>query len=653
MLLRRLLARSWVYCLKPYCFIPPRKYYYSKRRFVMEKKQEDLPKAPTPVEEKKAEPKKKKEKKSKEDKKQKQDRKAKKEKKAQEEVYVKDPNDPCAHKFGDMELIMSQADAEIRFKVSYTSVGDLTEELQGKTVRIRGRLHNSRIKGKMGFVVLREGFYTVQGLLMVGPEVSQGMMKYVKSIPKESLVEVVATVKKPEAEIKGCSQKVELMIQEIWTASKCVPVLPFQLEDAMRKVVNQDEEEGEEKPAEKSGEKPGDKSPEEERKEIRVKQVTRLDNRVLDLRVPANQALMRIQSGVGRFFREFLYSKDFVEIHTPKVIPGVSEGGTEVFKLSYFGRDACLAQSPQLYKQMGICSDLERVFEIAPVFRAENSNTNRHLCEFTMLDVEMAFKNHYFEVLDVLGEMFNYIFENLTKHFQKELGVVNDQYPFEPFKWKSPVVKLNFKDGVKMLQEAGVKQDPLADLSSESEKALGDIVRKKYDTDFYILYGYPLGARPFYTMIDPKDSQYTNSYDFFMRGEEVTSGAQRVHDPKLLAERAEAAKIPLHTLKDYIDSFRLGAPPHAGCGIGLERIVKLFCGIKNIRKCIMFTRDPKRLTPQLSHSFVVRQTMHLILQMTLLKHTLFKQKWEHVAPRKLKMWITRKKEWTSTQRILK
>lgn len=358
----------------------------------------------------------------------------------------------------------------------------------------------------------------------------------------------------------------------------------------MRKVENQEDEEGEDKPVEV-------KKGEEEKKEIRVKQLTRLDNRVMDLRVPANQAIMRLQSAVGRYFRDYLYSKDFVEIHSPKIIPGVSEGGTEVFKLSYFGKDACLAQSPQFYKQMGVIGDLNKVFEIAPAFRAENSNTNRHLCEFTMLDVEMAFKNHYFEVMDELGEMLNYIFENLAKNHKRELDVIAEQYPFVPFKWKSPPLKMNFLEGVKLLNEAGVKQSPTEDLSSESEKALGDIVKKKFDTDFYMLYGYPISARPFYTMLDPKDPKYTNSYDFFMRGEEITSGSQRVHDQKMLIDRMTACGIPLNTAKDYIDSFKYGAPPHAGCGIGLERIVKLFCGLRNIRKCIMFTRDPKRLTP--------------------------------------------------------
>ena len=464
-------------------------------------------------------------------------------------------------------------------KISQTSIKNLTEDLEGRTVRVRARLHNSRIKGKMGFLVLRENFYTIQALLIIGPEINKEIMKYVKSISKESLVDVIGVIQKPETEIKSCSQKVELKVKEVNVVSQCVPVLPFQLEDAMRTVVNQEEEEA------------------IEHNEVCVKQNTRLDNRVLDLRVPANQALMRIQSGVGRYFREFLYTKDFVEMHSPKIIEGVSEGGTEIFKVKYFDKEACLAQSPQLYKQMAVCGDLTRVFEIAPAFRAENSNTSRHLCEFTMLDIEMAINKDYFEVIDLLGDMFCFIFENLNKHYAKELNVVNAQYPFESFRWKHPMIKINFKEGIKLLTAAGIKQDPFSDLTAESEKALGHIIKQRYDTDFYALYGYPVKSRPFYTMIDPNDSEYTNSYDFFMRGEEVISGAQRVHVPVLLVERAKQAGIPIDSIKSYIDCFRYGAPPHAGCGIGLERIVKAFCGIRNIRKCIMFTRDPKRLTP--------------------------------------------------------
>lgn len=230
------------------------------------------------------------------------------------------------------------------------------------------------------------------------------------------------------------------------------------------------------------------------------------------------------------------------------MIGGASEGGANVFRFKYFGQDACMAQSPQLYKQMALCGDFDRVFEIGPVFRAEDSNTNRHLCEFTGLDMEMTIKEHYWEVLDMLADMLAFLFNGIETRYARELEVIGQQYPFEPFVCKTPVVKLHFKDGVNMLKEAGIAQGPLDDLSTESEKYLGKLVKEKYGTDFYMLYGYPSAVRPFYTMPDPHDPDYTNSYDFFMRGEEITSGAQRIHDAEMLTERAKKMEIPIDTI---------------------------------------------------------------------------------------------------------
>jgi len=332
-------------------------------------------------------------------------------------------------------------------------------------------------------------------------------------------------------------------------------------------------------------------------KYVKVDRETRLNNRILDLRTQANQAIFRLQSGVCMLFREFLLNNHFTEIHTPKMIGCASEGGANVFKVQYFGTSAFLAQSPQLYKQMAICADMERVFEVAPVFRAENSFTHRHLTEFVGLDLEMAFNEHYHEVLDLLEGLFLHIFNGITSKFQYELQIISQQYPFEPFKVKSPVLRLKFPEAVAMLREAGDNVAELEDLSTPSEKLLGKLVKAKYDTDFYMLDKFPANARPFYTMPDPTDKRYANAYDFFMRGEEIMSGSQRIHVPELLEARAKELNIPLDGIKDYIDSFRFGAPPHGGGGIGLERVVMLYLGLKNIRMTSMFPRDPKRVTP--------------------------------------------------------
>lgn len=316
------------------------------------------------------------------------------------------------------------------------------------------------------------------------------------------------------------------------------------------------------------------------------------------MRTPANQAIMRISSGVCTLFREFLLSRAFTEIQTPKIIGGASEGGSAVFTLKYFGDDACLAQSPQLYKQMtAACSDLERVFEIGPVFRAENSNTHRHLCEFHGLDLEMAIAEHYYEVLDVFSDLFTYIFDGLNSRFKRELEAVRAQFPFENLRYLTPSLRLTYAEGIGLLREAGVEIAMGDDLSTRQEQALGRIVAERYGTDFFMMDKYPLKLRPFYTMPDPADPTLSNSYDFFIRGEEILSGAQRIHDADMLTRRAEECGIRVPTIQSYVDSFKHGALPHGGGGVGLERVVMLFLGLKNIRQACSFVRDPKRLFP--------------------------------------------------------
>ena len=226
------------------------------------------------------------------------------------------------------------------------------------------------------------------------------------------------------------------------------------------------------------------------------------DNRVLDLRTPANQAIYRIEAGVCELFRQSLIRRNFVEIHTPKIISAASEGGANVFEVTYFKRSAYLAQSPQLYKQMAIAADFDRVFTIGAVFRAEDSNTHRHLCEFVGLDMEMAFNYHYHEVMHTIGEMFVEIFKGLQKSYAQQIAAVGRQYPAEPFRFLEPSLVLEFPTAVQMLREVGVEQGEEEDLSTANERLLGQLVKQKYDTDFYILDKFPLAARPFYTMPD-------------------------------------------------------------------------------------------------------------------------------------------------------
>ncbi|KAH3699237.1 aspartate--tRNA ligase, cytoplasmic-like [Dreissena polymorpha] len=471
--------------------------------------------------------------------------------------------------YGVMPLIQSKERLDRRV----LALKELTPDLADKKVWVRARLQTSRSKGKQCFFVLRQQKWTVQAIVSVGETVSKQMIKFVAGVNKESIIDVEGYVRTVPKKIESCTQQdVELHAEQVWIVSSASPRLPLLVEDASRPEGTDDSL-------------------------ATVSQDTRLDNRVIDLRTTTNQAIFRLEAGVCKLFREILDDQGFVEIHTPKIISGASEGGANVFEVTYFKTKAYLAQSPQLYKQMCISADFEKVYTIGGVFRAEDSNTHRHLTEFVGADIEMCFNYHYHEVIDVLDQLFVYIFKGLRDRYSEEITTVGRQYPAEPFKFLEPSLRLEYKEGVAMLREAGVEMGDDEDLSTPNEKLLGRLVRAKYDTDFFILDKFPLAVRPFYTMPDPFDKKWSNSYDFFMRGEEIMSGAQRIHDPEFLAERATHHKIDLKSIESYIDAFKYGAPPHAGGGIGLERVTMLYLGLNNIRKSSLFPRDPKRITP--------------------------------------------------------
>jgi len=472
-----------------------------------------------------------------------------------------DPNDALRDMYGDAPMVQSRA----RTGKVWTEVSKLGGNLEGQEVLVRARLQAVRSKGKSAFLVLRQATSTAQACMFVDDEtVSKQMVKYASMIPKESIVDVGGLV--VASKVESCSQSdVEVQVREIRCISRAGEV-PFDVMDAARSDQEIDE-------ALARGEKM-----------VRVGQDTRLDNRVIDLRTPANNAIFKIQSAVCQLFREALLSRDFVEIHTPKLLSGASEGGAAVFHVDYMGRPACLAQSPQFYKQMAICGDMARVFEIGSVFRAEDSNTHRHLTEFIGLDMEMSIYESYEEVLDVLDHLFVYMFQGLQGRFANELSVISQQYPVEPLEYLPQTLRITFAEGIKMLHDAGHNVPPLDDLNTEMERTLGRLVKEKYKTDFYILHKFPLGIRPFYTMPDPEDPDYSASFDIFIRGEEIISGAQRVHDAELLTQRAREHGIPLDQIQSYLDAFKCGCYPHGGAGVGLERVVMLFCGLNNIRK---------------------------------------------------------------------
>ncbi|KAJ7103478.1 hypothetical protein B0H15DRAFT_919244 [Mycena belliarum] len=489
----------------------------------------------------------------------------------------------CATEFyGPLPLHQSQTRPGLpRVQISSLSARD------GETVLFRARVQTSRAQGnKMVFLNLRQRADSVQALVTVTPEkVSKQMVKWTAGLADESIVLVQGIVKKSPELIKSASVgDVEVLISQLHLISGIEGRLPFTLDDASRPDTDEAVSEADGKAPQFS----------------RVLLDTRLNNRVVDLRTQTNQAVFKLQSAIGDLFRQFLSNNGFIEIHSPKLQGAATESGASVFKVSYFKGNAFLAQSPQLAKQMAIAADFERVYEIGPVFRAEDSNTHRHLTEFMGLDLEMTIEEHYHEVMELLDGLFLSMFRGLKEKYQNEIEIVGKQFPADEFKWREGpegTLKLTFRQAIDILVEDGVPRESLDDINTENEKRLGRLVKAKYDTDYFIIDKFPMELRPFYTMPDPEDPTLSNSYDFFMRGEEILSGAQRIHDPTLLAEKMRSKGVDPDSMKGYIDAFRMGCAPHGGGGIGLERVLMLFLKLNNIRRASMFPRDPKRLEP--------------------------------------------------------
>lgn len=526
------------------------------------------------------------------------------EKAAEEAVYSMPeplkPSEVSKARFGIYPVHSSQPEIVSAFPDrKFTSIDDIETLFKEKDVEeqyiwVRGRVHTNRHKGRSVFLVLRGKMDTVQACAFastkptfecdIEDQSQQNLVYFLGRINCESVVDIYARLVKAPQPIKSTTvNHYELAIERAFVISQAAANLPLLVTDAMRSDSAYVTKNGE--PCEYVN--PG--------------RDTRLNNRVLDLRTPANQAIFRVRACIAQEFRAYLTSKGFTEISSPKIIGGSSEGGSAIFHVDYFGQEACLAQSPQLYKQMAIASGMERVFEVGPVFRAENSHTHRHLCEFTGLDLEMEIHESYHEVLEILSGLMKHIFTVVLEKCEKEISVIRAQYDLtmgKPLEWAEKTVIIPYSEGIKMLQQNGFPNaTDQEDLTTPMEKALGALVKEAYHTDFYILDKFPMSVRPFYTMPDPTNPLFSNSYDMFIRGEEITSGAQRIHDKNLLESVCRSKEMPVESIKDYAEAFRYGCPPHGGAGIGLERVIMLMLGIDDCRQCCLFPRTPERLTP--------------------------------------------------------
>jgi len=420
-------------------------------------------------------------------------------------------------------------------------IGDITSKDDGKKVTIAGWLYDDRDLGKLRFILIRDITGEIQVTGFKG-ETNDDVFKKMKA-SRESVLVISGTVKKSDKAPGGR----EINPEQIEVLAVAEQPLPIDVTDFSKTELPK-----------------------------------RIDYRFLDLHRRRTQAIFKVQSTMLQAYHEFMTKEGAVEALFPSIIGSSSEGGTELFKAKYFEKDVYLSQSCQLYKQMLACS-MEKVFAVFTVWRAEKHNTVRHLNESRQYDYEQAFADE-FVVMDVLARCVQFIIKEILAKNKTELDLLG-------LKLVVPNVKyMTFAEAAELAkkQKVHVGKD---DLSGEAEKMLGEL----FPDTIVFVHDWPLAGKPFYIM--PKGKDLSNGFDAIYKGMEISSGGQRVHLPELLTERLKVKGLNPKDFKAYIDSFRYGAPPHAGFGMGVERLAMLVLGIENIREVTLFPRDRDRLTP--------------------------------------------------------
>ena len=426
------------------------------------------------------------------------------------------------------------------------------EKYENQVVTVKGIIHNIRMMSDFAFVILRTARETIQCVY------AESFSSYRMSEDVKEECAAKITGKIVAGETKDGSKRYELQIHDIQLLSHPADIPPVVIT----------------------------------KKQVNCDLSTKLDYRPVTLRNPKERAIFKLQEGIQRGFREFLTQQGFTEIHSPKINFAGAEGGTNVFKLDYFGKQVYLAQSPQLYKQ-AMVAVYEKVFEIAPVFRAEHHDTSRHLNEYISMDLEMGMIDGFEDIMNMETGVLKYIMNLLKTEYKNEVELLHIDVPEIT---EIPVIK--FMDAKEVIMKTfKYKPTDMKDFDPEEEQLLGKYAKKQFNSDFIFVTHYPSKKRPFYTMDDPADPEYTLSFDLLFRGLEITSGGQRVHDYNEQVAKMEKLGMNPEEFATYLMLHKYGAPPHGGLGLGLERLTMHLLGAKNVREATMFPRDINRVSP--------------------------------------------------------
>ncbi len=410
--------------------------------------------------------------------------------------------------------------------------GQLGASDDGKKVTLRGWVKEVRDLKKLVFLILRDRTGDVQ--IVAKPDMK--FYNSIRDVNRESVVQLTGVFKASEKTKRGF----EIIPDSFEVLNPSAKPLPLDPDEKKPALID-----------------------------------TRIDNRPIELRKPSAAKIFLFKAEMLKACREFFVKQGFIEINTPKIVQGGAEGGATLFSVDYFGKKALLAQSPQLYKQMLMASGFEKVWEIAPAFRAEKSNTTRHLSEFLSVDAELAFIKNENDVMKVL--------EKLLKHLLKRAGKLGIDVPKTK---KFPRIKL--AKAFKLIGEPKA-----GDLSTEQEKKLGEVMAAEGHS-FYFVTDYPESDKPFYIM---EKGRASRAFDLEMMGQEIASGGQREHRHGELVKRMKKLGVEQESFSHYLTPFRYGMPPHGGFGFGIERFIELMLKLNNIRETVLFPRDTVRLLP--------------------------------------------------------
>ena len=421
------------------------------------------------------------------------------------------------------------------------NIEDVNANMKDQDVILAGWVEDLRKMGKMTFLTLRD----VTGITQI--ILTDELTKAVEGITRQSVVRVTGKVQDTRAR----DFEYEIKANEISILAKAVHPLPIDPIGRLESHID-----------------------------------NRLNTRALDMRNQKTASIFKIRHHVLASLRKTLSEKKFIEITTPKIIGSASEGGANLFSLDYFGKQAYLAQSPQLYKEQ-MTIGLERVFEIASFYRAEKSHTGRHLSEFTSVDIEAAFMN-YTDVMNILEDLVVDTFKYVSENCKKELEIIGNKTitPDHPFE------KITYSQALDELKEKDIKLKFGDDLLDSHLRILGE-----NHPSFYFLTDWPIKLKPFYITEKQDNAELSESFDLQYGYLELSSGGSRLHNPEKIKSRLKEQNLDPSKFSEHLQAFDWGMPPHAGWGLGLERLLTIILGIDNVREVILYPRDPERLKP--------------------------------------------------------